>query len=249
VSQEITFAKFLKERLISLYLAKACVNQAIIELEKDETPEYDTLYELGNERDVELAESGFKFNLVAEESLLNINSSPQAVLERLSGLNPELARSIFESSLKPFLLKEELLLIDGITPEIFNGIKDSITVWGDGRVNINTAAPEVLKVLGLEDALVEIILNYRKGDDQEEATEDDRVFKSSASILNDLREFTILTTAQELQMTTLLSSNALCVNATTLKLNIETKLLAKPIRNFAVVLDRTTGKIKFWQEK
>jgi DNA uptake protein ComE-like DNA-binding protein len=249
VAQEITFAKVLKERLISLYLAKACVNQATLELEKDKTPEYDTLYELRNEREVKLEEGSFNFNIIDEESLINVNAVPQAMLQRLPGLNPDLAKSIFESGLKPFLLKEELLLVDGVSNEIFDGLKDLITVYGDGKVNINTASKDVLRVLGLEDALIEIILNYRNGDDQKEQTIDDREFKSSASILNDLREFTILTTAQELQMTELLSRNALCVNARTLKLNIETKFFSKPIRNYSVILDRPTGKIKFWQEQ
>ena len=249
VAGEITFARALKERLISLYLAKACLNQAIAELGKDIAPEYDTLYELRKQREVKLEEGSFKFNIIDEESLININSVPLTALERLPGLNPELAKSIFESSLKPFLLKQELLLVDGITPEIFKGVENLVTVYTDGRVNINTALQDALGVLGMEDSLIEIILNYRMGDDREEGTEDDREFQSSASILNDLRTFTIMTTAQELQMTELLSANALCVNARSLRLNIETQLLAKPLRNYSVILDRSTGKVKFWQEK
>jgi general secretion pathway protein K len=43
-----------------------------------------------------------------------------------------------------FSAVEELLLVDGVTPEIYNSIKDYVTVHGDGQININTASERVL---------------------------------------------------------------------------------------------------------
>jgi len=246
-ASQINLARYLEERLISLYLAKAAVNRAIIELEKDQAPNYDTLYELRKKREKTLEKGSFEFSLVDEESLININTASSSIIERLSGLNPDLAKAIAESPLKPFLLKEELLLVDGINAEIFLGFKDLITVYSEGRVNINTASGQVLKVLGLSDDLIEIILNYRKGKDGEEATEDDGEFKDTASILSDLRTFTILTTEGELQL--IEANNLLCVDAKNLRLNIETKVLGKPAKNYSVILKRPQGKIKLWQER
>jgi DNA uptake protein ComE-like DNA-binding protein len=249
VASEINLARYLEERLISLYLAKAAVNQAIIEFEKDKTPGYDTLYELQKKRETTLGKGVFESKLSDEESLININTASSLVIERLPGLNPDLAKAIADYPFKPFLLKEELLLVEGITAEIFSGFKDLITVYSEGRVNINTAGASVFSVLGMSDDLIEIILNYRKGKDSEEATEDDREFKSAATILNDLTEFTILTGPQERQMIELLTSNLLGVYAKNLRLNIETKVLGNPIKNYVVILERTTGKIRFWQER
>ena len=113
---------------------------------------------------------------------------------------------------------------------------------------MNTASGDVLRALGLEDDLVEIILNYRKGDDGQEATEDDREFKDTASIPDDLRKFTILYIPQELQIYGLLQNNLLCVNSANLKLNISTKVHGKPSMKYAIILERSSGKIKFWQE-
>jgi DNA uptake protein ComE-like DNA-binding protein len=247
VASEIRLVRYLEERLISLYLAKASLNQTIIELEKDETPGYDTLYELQKKREEGLGNGSFEFTLIDEERLININRASQAMIERLPGLNPDLAKAIFESGLKPFQLKEELLLVEGVTPEMFLEFKDFITVYTDGRVNINTASLEVLRVLGLADDLIEIILNYRKGQDGQEATEDDSKFENPATILEDLRKFTLLTLEQETQIITL--SNLLCVSAKNLRLDIKTKVLGNPIKDYTVILDRTQGKIKFWQER
>lgn len=250
VASEIRLSKYLEERAVSLYLAKASLNQTIIELEKDETPDYDTLYELQKERQKQLGNGSFKFNLVDEESLININTVSLAIIERLPGLNPDLAKKIFESDLKPFQLKEELLLVEGITEEIYSEFKDLITTYTEGRVNINTASATVLEVLGLEDDLIEIILNYRKGEDGEAATQDDREFESVATILDSLRKFTLLTLEQELQITELISQNLLCVRGKFIKLNIEAHVLGKAIKNYNVILERTPkSKIKFWQEK
>lgn len=246
-ASEIGLAKYLNERTTALYLAKAAVNRATLELEKDETPAYDALYELQEKRKKTLGTGEFGFNLTDEESLLNINTASEELIGALAGLNPELAKDIFASSLKPFLLKEELLLIEGITPEIFAGFKDLITVYGAGKVNINTAPSGVLEVLGLSDDLIEIILNYRKGEDAQEATQDDRKFENAGSILSDLREFTILTVEQELQITE--RQNLLGVNAQNLRLSIDTGMLSHPINHYTVILERSTGKIKFWQER
>jgi len=244
VASEILLVKRLKERLIALYLAKAAVNQTIIELGKDETPNYDTLYELQKKRKVELGNGSFEFNLIDEESLININTATPNIIAQLPGLSTELAGIISNSSLKPFQLKEELLLVEGVTPEIFLGFKDLITVYTEDKVNINTASSRVLKVLGLEDDLIEIILNYRKGEDLEVATEDDRKFENVATIHDDLG---ILTGPQIEQLNAI--SDLLCVGAKNLRLNIETKVLGKPINNYSVILERQQGKIRFWQER
>lgn len=51
---------------------------------------------------------------------------------------------------------DELLLVHGITPEIFfgaegkPGIRDFLTVYGDGQININTAPKMVLRALSVD---------------------------------------------------------------------------------------------------
>ena len=69
----------------------------------------------------------------------------------------------------PMEFLSELLLIRGMTKELFYGTKEKpgiakyLSVCGDGRININTAPPLVLKALweGLDDEMVEEMLSYR----------------------------------------------------------------------------------------
>ncbi|MBI2870122.1 MAG: general secretion pathway protein GspK [Candidatus Omnitrophica bacterium] len=90
----------------------------------------------------------------------------------------------------PFQAMEELRLVLGMTDEVYREIEPMLTVYGDGKVNINTAPAPVLEVLarasfdqvgGLErdiEHLVERIIDHRDGFDDEEGTEGDEPFQN-----------------------------------------------------------------------
>ena len=77
-----------------------------------------------------------------------------------------------------FEVLEELLLVKEMTQGIFDKVQNYLTVYGKGKVNINTADLLVLKSLGMRDSLAEKVILFRKGNDGEEATEDDNVFEN-----------------------------------------------------------------------
>jgi len=88
---------------------------------------------------------------------------------------------------------EELLLVKGMTPDIFDEIRDYVTVYTDGKINVNTASYEVLNAVindegGTYDALVDDIADWRKGDDKIEGTGDDRVFTSAEDLVSIAKE-------------------------------------------------------------
>ena len=61
---------------------------------------------------------------------------------------------------------EELTLVKGMTEELFDEIKDSVTVYGDEKININTASAKVLRaVLRDHQELVDDIVAWRSRED------------------------------------------------------------------------------------
>ena len=65
----------------------------------------------------------------------------------------------------PFSSIEELTLVQGVTPDIFENIKDFITVYGDKeiRINVNAASKVVLSSIpGLSDDIVDELSLYRE---------------------------------------------------------------------------------------
>jgi general secretion pathway protein K len=70
---------------------------------------------------------------------------------------------------------EELLLVKGITRELFygtddvSGILNYLTIHGDGKININTADPVVLKALSedIDDDMVNEMVSYREDEEND----------------------------------------------------------------------------------
>ena len=76
----------------------------------------------------------------------------------------------YQAQDKPYCAKdadfdaiEEILLVKDVTPEIFHSIKNYITVYGNGTININTA-PRVVLVSVLGDKIADYIINFRQPD-------------------------------------------------------------------------------------
>lgn len=82
----------------------------------------------------------------------------------------------YEPKKKEFETLDELLLVRGMEPEIYDKLLDFITVYGDGKVNINTASAPVLAALDMSPETVAKILIARRGPDGQDATADDYVF-------------------------------------------------------------------------
>jgi len=59
---------------------------------------------------------------------------------------------------------EELLLVKGITPDVFDRIRNYVTVYGDGRININSASKHVIESFSeeMDAALAQMIIDRRK---------------------------------------------------------------------------------------
>jgi len=65
----------------------------------------------------------------------------------------------------PFTSLEELLLVKYMTPEIFECIRDYLTVYGKGKININTAPRLVIETLSEQmnpGRLAQLIINRRE---------------------------------------------------------------------------------------
>jgi general secretion pathway protein K len=137
----------------------------------------------------------FKIVLDCSDSDADILSS--AIIDWRDGDSNVLAQgaedSYYEGLKYPYECKDakfdiidELLLVRGITATIYQDIKDHITPYGSGVVNVNTTSRIVLLSLGLNEKLADKILAFRNGEDALEGTEDDRYFSNVAGIASEL---------------------------------------------------------------
>ncbi|MBI4354941.1 MAG: type II secretion system minor pseudopilin GspK [Candidatus Omnitrophica bacterium] len=148
------------------------------------------------------------YGLIDEERKLNLNAlkaNDWRLLERLPGMTQETAQAIadfvdtdpyallpdgaedeyyeglepaYKAKQAPLDALEELRLVKGMTPELYERLLPYVTIYTQGQaVNVNTAPPEVLQALGMPDTVVERILQVRDGEDRLPGTEDDGVFR------------------------------------------------------------------------
>jgi DNA uptake protein ComE-like DNA-binding protein len=267
VFQQIKFSSFYLRQAMSLPMAKAeCLRffeekkEEKERLKKEPGPEYDSFQGISEQRSQIMcggAEYKYYFadkkivdgqeKVIDEGALININLASSEILKRLPGLDDGLVKNIMESSRKPFKLKEELLLVEGITKDIYNKFKDLVTVYGAGKININTVSAEVLSALGLDEELTWAILRYRKdGPDGKEGTGDEGVFTDAGSILSDLRKFYNISLRQEQDLLSIM--NLLSVKSEYLRLNVIPVIKGKDGIYYSIVVFPEESKIISWSE-
>ena len=199
---------------------------------------------------------GVVYGVVDEDRKIDINTASQAVLLRLPGMTDEMTDSVLdwraedrglgerlgEVEDRPFEVLEELLLVKGMTDEVFQALQPFITVYTDGKVNLNTASREVLKALGMGEGLVNKLLHFRRGFDDILGTEDDQSFTSQGSAEQQLNAFESLTPQEAAQLTNLITQNRLKVTSSVFRVHSRgTVRDGKIIRSVEGIVQRGTG--------
>ena len=146
-----------------------------------------------------------------------------------------------------FEVLDELLLVKGVSEDIFNMIKDYITIYGNGKVNVNTAPKSVLLALGLSEYLAGEIISFRAGEDKVSGTADDNVFDTTSNMVVALTQYSRL---DELQITELtsISGQALTTKSYNFMIKATAKLDNRNNAALAICVASRDGKVLYWQE-
>ncbi|MBU4252654.1 MAG: general secretion pathway protein GspK [Candidatus Omnitrophica bacterium] len=264
VFQEIKFTKVYQRINFSLPAAKAALKTVFYLRQSDPTPGFDTLGELTEENTQALcADNSYKYyfadknnsadgiKVIDEGALINLNTASLDVLKRLPGMDEDLAESIVNSGARPFSSIHEVFLIEGMSKDKFILFKDLVTVYGSGKININTASRTVLLALGLDNELVGAILRFRqeykiKNPDPESTEDLGYGFSSANKIIDDLRSFTSLGLRQEQELLALLS--VFDVKSEYLRFNIIPYSGGREGLHYSIVIHPATKKILSWNE-
>jgi len=141
---------------------------------------------------------------------------------------------------------EELLLVRGMTPEIFEKVKPFVTIYGAGVVNINTAPREVLVGLGMDEVLADKIMTFRAGADGERGTRDDNVFTQLGNWDAELGKRVKMTNNDSALLNQIVATGQLGINSRNFRIR---SLAAIPRKQQALEIDAVAdieGKILSW---
>lgn len=140
-----------------------------------------------------------RFTIHDEEGRVSVNSASETLLsgiKRLSSTAVEeilLQRRVAAST--PFLVLEQVREFEGVTENDWygekeaRGLKDLMSCYGDGRIDLNTAPEEVLCAIpGIREPILARILAYRSGQDGAPGTADDRTFAGLGRAIEEVGE-------------------------------------------------------------
>ena len=162
--------------------------------------EDDALFSIGGDRIYD--EDTCRYTVIDEERRIAINTAPQRVLEAMPGISFVTVGDILrqrdeakdiDKDAAAFVTIGEVRSMEGMNDRLWEGsgdglaIRDLLTVWGDGRINVNTASEEVLACIpDINSTALAAIVAHRAGLDGASGTQDDVRFRDLAAIGGEL---------------------------------------------------------------
>lgn len=145
---------------------------------------------------------------------------------------------------------EELLLVKGMNEELFKKLHSYLTVYGDGKININTASPVVLKAIGMNADLVDKLIVLRRGEDGKDLTGDDFIFHDPYNLKNELDGQIALTTQEIAYLDEITINGKLDTSSYHFRIESRAKFLNREMHyRIACVYNIRDRKIIYWQEE
>ena len=233
-STDVRLAKYEADSIKGAYFAKAGVMKMLVELTKDKNG-HDSLDEdwnrgKDNPKELTLKNDTVLYGASDEAARLNLNNCTLDNLKNL-GLENNIANNILKYKIdhnKDFEFMEELFLVEGMTREIYDTVKDLVTIYrgNHAEININTAGSDVLMAVVGKEFLVQKVLGYR----------------AEGGIFTD--PSTISTTIEGL------NSALFSVKSNVFRIWAESSFSEdkKIVKSIEAIVDRTSGKIYHWRE-
>lgn len=145
---------------------------------------------------------------------------------------------------------EELRMVRGMTPEIFDKIKNSVTVYTDGKINVNTASSLVFQAFGLDAALTQKILEYRAGVDLIQGNQDDRVFSLVDNIASDISGVFPFSVDENAKISQMLALGLATTQTSVFRIHSIGRLITQEnsLTQKVICVVNRQGSILFWHE-
>jgi DNA uptake protein ComE-like DNA-binding protein len=162
------------------YLAVAGIQDAIARIEADPQgiDSYADSWWTGDTPEMTpLGEGGYTLTVTDESALINLATASPQTLSALLGGDKEATAAVvkFRASTTPFVV-EDLSAAD-IPADALSRVTSLATTLGNGKVNVNTASPDVIAALpGMDTDAAQLLIGYRRGPDAVDGTSDDHIF-------------------------------------------------------------------------
>jgi type II secretory pathway component PulK len=151
---------------------------------------------------------------------------------------------------QPFERIDELFLVKGMTRETYDALRPYVTVYGDGRVNINTTSRKILMAFGLDGVVADKLLKARRGPDGRDATGDDHIFYRVFDIASEVNALVPLEEGEARQIDALNTRNLLATDSMVYGMTSRVRSDHEGAkRSIDAVFNAFSNKFEYWYEK
>lgn len=153
----------------------------------------------------------------------------------------------YEAKDANFEVLDEVLLVNGMTNQIFEKVKDYVTIYGDGKVNINTTSKDILLALGMNEEMADKIMVLRSGKDGIAGNADDIIFDLPGNIVPKISQSYHLSVSEIARLSVIIDRDLTTKSSFFSIKSIASLNNRKDTVETTCVVDRG-GKILYWQE-
>lgn len=156
----------------------------------------------------------------------------------------------YKEKKKDYETLDEIRLVKGITEQVFERLRDYVTVYGSGEVNINTASWPVLVALGFTEEQAGIIEGMRRGADGIAGTLDDLFFTDTGMLSQKLIEVQDLKGPEREALDRLLSTVKLTAAPSLFRIeSVAQRPESRENNRITCVFNPNNDKIIYWHER
>jgi len=155
----------------------------------------------------------------------------------------------YESKDSDYEVIEELLLVNKMDQKTFDQIRPFVTIFGNGKVNINTAPVQVLLALGVQKYVVDNIILFRKGGDQVAGTGDDDIFLQTSTIVSRLSQMFDMSPSEIASLSNLVAAGQFTTVSENFMIRCTAELDYQSDQMTITAVSDRSGKIKYWREE
>ena len=145
-----------------------------------------------------------------------------------------------------FKFPEELKLLSGLTDEMYEKLKNYVTTFGTGTVNLNTAGFEVLQIAGLDKNLAGKAIEFRNGADGVFGTLDDNIIEDLSIYSGAISENQNLNQDEKKAIDDFIAQGGVSTTSVCVRINSKASLKNKILESSCVYDLR--GKIVYYKE-
>ena len=156
----------------------------------------------------------------------------------------------YESKEADFEIIDELKLVKGFQDANYDRLLPYLTIYGEGKVNINTASYEVLRALGLDHEVALKLLSVRRGVDDRDSTVDDHIFEVPHDVASEVANFVKMSMAERRQIDSLNGRGLISTDSAFYRIESTGRLNgSKANLKITCIYNIRDNEIEYWKEK